>query len=265
MSYILEALAKSEEERRQRAIPDLQTQHTIYPGMPAARRRRTFHQERRLRPMILFGILLVLTAWLFRDMLPVALEIKITRQGPGTENGSGQQMVTTPAPTQETPATEPAKTTTASSAVEQAASDIDRQQPVAESATNAPPAEEVIGPSQLSATAGENTQPLPANSELRLQPAPLVLKDGTPEQLPVVTLLPYLDDLPPATRQALPQLKFAGHTYSSVPEQRLIMVNNSIKREGETIGTGLKLEEITWDGVVLDFRGIRFQIRTTGE
>jgi general secretion pathway protein B len=59
-------------------------------------------------------------------------------------------------------------------------------------------------------------------------------------------------------------MKFAGHTYSAIAGDRLIIINNGIKREGDAVGPGLKLEEITWDGVILNYRGLRFQVVTTG-
>ena len=44
----------------------------------------------------------------------------------------------------------------------------------------------------------------------------------------------------------------------------MIIINNSISREGDLVEPGLHLKEITWDGVILDYRGISFQVRTTG-
>lgn len=69
-------------------------------------------------------------------------------------------------------------------------------------------------------------------------------------------------DLPVRVKSMLPDLSFAGHTWASDPQQRLIMVNNRIVREGDYLENNLILREITWHGVVLETSGETFQIRT---
>jgi general secretion pathway protein B len=48
------------------------------------------------------------------------------------------------------------------------------------------------------------------------------------------------------------------HFYSRRPKKRLVRLNGENLREGDRSGTGLTIEEIVADGVVLDFRGTRF-------
>jgi general secretion pathway protein B len=76
------------------------------------------------------------------------------------------------------------------------------------------------------------------------------------------TSLPFLNDLPAAIRAKLPTLKFAGHTYSENPYQRMIIINSKILREGDMIDSNTGLAEINWEGVTIDFSGIRFQVKT---
>jgi hypothetical protein len=66
---------------------------------------------------------------------------------------------------------------------------------------------------------------------------------GNPEAITVAVPLPFLDELPVAKQQELPVMKFAGHTYSAIASGRLI-INNGIKRVGNAVGPGLKLEEM---------------------
>ncbi len=72
------------------------------------------------------------------------------------------------------------------------------------------------------------------------------------------TLLPEFKDLPGSLQAAIPELHCAGHTYSTEPEKRMIIINNSILREGEKIDENLRLVEITWDGLIIEFNGERF-------
>jgi len=69
------------------------------------------------------------------------------------------------------------------------------------------------------------------------------------------------EDLPPDIKRKVPELVFAGHTYSQDPSQRMIIINNSIKREGDPIDPEMRLIEITWGGVVIEFEGSTFQIQ----
>lgn len=72
--------------------------------------------------------------------------------------------------------------------------------------------------------------------------------------------IPYLE-LPANIRNELPELKFAGHTYAQTPLSRLIIINSKILREGGMISPDLRLFEITPDGVILDFRGTVFSLK----
>ena len=69
------------------------------------------------------------------------------------------------------------------------------------------------------------------------------------------------EDLPGPVKSTLPDLSFAGHTWARDPRQRLIMVNNRVAREGEYLEGNLILREITWHGVILETAGITFQMR----
>lgn len=72
--------------------------------------------------------------------------------------------------------------------------------------------------------------------------------------------LPLLKDLPANLRTQIPELRFAGHTYSQDPAQRMIIINNTISREGDRIDLNTRLKEITWEGVIIDFKGISFRV-----
>lgn len=68
-----------------------------------------------------------------------------------------------------------------------------------------------------------------------------------------------LSDLPPSVRQDLPAIAISGHSYSADPSLRIVLINGSTMREGQTISGGLILEKITSDGVILSYQGYRLR------
>lgn len=68
--------------------------------------------------------------------------------------------------------------------------------------------------------------------------------------------LPTADEL--TARGGLPELKLELHVYSNKPPERFVFVNGSRYREGDTTQEGAQVEEITRDGVVMNLRGNRF-------
>jgi general secretion pathway protein B len=72
---------------------------------------------------------------------------------------------------------------------------------------------------------------------------------------------PYLQDLPPQVQEEIPKLLFAGHAYAVDPAQRMIIINGKIMREGDRLDAMTKLAEITWEGVIIDRKGVRFQVK----
>ena len=142
-----------------------------------------------------------------------------------------------------------------------------------------PQAAALEAPDALPASPGagpklDTAPPLPAASRVQTQPAmPLqpgaqhaVVEHGSP---PVTAASPAparpenevltQGELPEAVRQALPGITIAFHQYSNSPEERRVMINNIVLRQGEMIAPDLKLELITAEGVVLGFQGYRFK------
>ena len=114
--------------------------------------------------------------------------------------------------------------------------------------------------------------PAPVVEHEILQPAPIydystagkVITSA--EQLeslaPKYPELIHMEELPNDLLQTLPKLEFAGHAYSQSPQDRLIIINNKIVREGSLITDHLILKEITPEGVVMSYKTIDFQVLT---
>ncbi len=67
-------------------------------------------------------------------------------------------------------------------------------------------------------------------------------------------------ELPLTIQEDLRNMRFAGHAYSQDRSLRLIMINNKILHEGDPINADLRLSEITENGVILIYHGKRVRI-----
>jgi len=66
-------------------------------------------------------------------------------------------------------------------------------------------------------------------------------------------------DLPLSVQQELPALTISFHVYSGDSEKRLVGINNRMLREDEHVVPGLKLEQITPDGMIFGYKGYSFR------
>lgn len=66
-------------------------------------------------------------------------------------------------------------------------------------------------------------------------------------------------ELPLAIQQELPAMSIPVHTYSSAPKERIVGINDRLLQEGEYVAPGLKLEEIAPDSVVFSYKNYRFR------
>jgi general secretion pathway protein B len=93
-----------------------------------------------------------------------------------------------------------------------------------------------------------------------------VVYQSMPEAGPAATYQPapggYTGNLPQAdemtARGALPELRLELHVWSTQPQERFVFVNGRRYREGDTTTEGAKVEEITREGVVMNHSGNRF-------
>jgi general secretion pathway protein B len=71
---------------------------------------------------------------------------------------------------------------------------------------------------------------------------------------------PLLQQMPQDFQRALPVLAVTIHVYSHDESQRILFINNREYRKGSQIDGGIRVEDIVPDGVVLSFRGERFKL-----
>jgi general secretion pathway protein B len=69
-----------------------------------------------------------------------------------------------------------------------------------------------------------------------------------------------LNSLPEAVRLGVPKVAFGGYMYSPNPADRLVLVDNVLRREGEQVAPGLVLEKLLPKGAVMSYRGYRYRV-----
>lgn len=197
MSYILEALKKSEQKRRQDSVPDLLTVHDN--ELPKSIRRAWW-------PYALTGILLVSVGaalpWLY-----------IKYSGPGAEG-----VRSAPA-----------------------------MNDLAEYSTRKPVQKQTSAQTKM---VQQSRQKKTARKEDD------VFMKGMQTSSKQATLKE--SDLPALIQHDLPKLEISAHVYDPDPAARIISIHGNVVHEGENVSAGVRLENITPDGVILSFKGHRF-------
>jgi len=78
--------------------------------------------------------------------------------------------------------------------------------------------------------------------------------------LPELSDIPYLEEMADYKQQSIPELSFAGHVYSTSPASRSVIINGYAMSEGDTLVEGINVVEITVSGVVFSLHGEFFRI-----
>lgn len=71
--------------------------------------------------------------------------------------------------------------------------------------------------------------------------------------------LPAFSELPVPIQQEIPSLSISAHAYSPVARERLVGINDRVLREGAEAAPGLVLEQITPEGMIMSYKGYRFR------
>lgn len=258
MSYILEALKKSDQERQKKQIPDLQTNHApFYPGAGRSRRKK---RSPVTLPLIsgLILVIAVATLFVFSDKSPLSFRLNVTINEDSKKQNIKHE-------TQEVLKVNEAQESFKVPPVEETAHvEAEPPQNTVEQTVQLPAPAVIEKPAPVVI---ENNQDQTPQEKVIYEPMPLIAENSQPEviiEIPATQPdVPFLSELPVELQDMLPKLSYAGHAYSVTPEERMIIINNSIRREGEKIAPDLRLTEITWEGVIFKFKGTKFQVVTT--
>ena len=208
MSFILDALKKSETDRQQQTPAAFAT-------VPSSAGR-----PRAPRWLILLGALLAINV-----IVLLVLLLRPVDDTPAAAVNSVAAVATTP----------PATTTDFAAQIEAAR----RNEPQ----RRAPP-------SSAQARAIPGAPDTGAN-------APATRPATNPPTQPVASV-PTIYELQAKGSITLPELHLDIHVYSEVPEDRFVFINMSKQREKSQLSEGPMVDEITPDGVVLEYRGTTF-------
>ena len=233
MSFILDALRKSEAARRRSEAPDL---FAAMPAVPEPLRARPNW------PLWLLGTVaacsLIAVLWLLAQRALEAPTVSPTVDASTETTSMDDAAVSAPAPES---MTEPVTVPTPAQA--------------------RPPADPAPPPAAAAATspATPPAMPLPPPPREPSTPPPDV---AAAPILPPAGSVVTLADLDPATRKLLPPLKLSMHLWNESAAQRFVILDGQRLREGDLLGE-LVIERITRDGAVLAWRGgqLRIELR----
>jgi general secretion pathway protein B len=109
------------------------------------------------------------------------------------------------------------------------------------------------------AVAPADVAPLPQQPAASSSPTPPPVETSSPVDSAIEAPdLPRLVQLAASERGALPPLKLSMHVYAPQAPDRFVLIDGRRYREGEKLAASLQIIEIRRDGVVLDFNGRRF-------
>jgi general secretion pathway protein B len=219
MSFILDALKKSEIERQRQSMPGLMDAPT------------SLRRSRLPVWAVLIGCLLAINT--------VVLIVVLLRNG-------GQSVASTPARHDAAPAQLKAPT------VDDHFSPLS-QAPVYAPEIPVPPAE--TSASNESAAAATRAIAQRAAPHAVRRPDPLLVEEQASDSDEV---LPSINEINLTGAQALPEMHLDVHVYATKPADRFVFINMRKYKEGNTLQEGPVLERIRRDGVVLNYQGLRF-------
>ncbi len=271
MSLILEALKKSEQQRRLGEAPTLGT------PVVATRRRRSF--------LPVLAILIIAAAaaawWLMRPHAPTTpAPAPVAAQGANPVAATPKSVARLPAPTvPDTHAQDRAKLAAEAARRNAQRPNRDKRVAGAEStagATLPAPAPAIakgagpavpstpLPPVKKPGAGGDAVPAAPAPPEHPVATAPPASgKTDAPEpkadkRADAVREVPSIWDLPFATRKDIPAIDLSMHVYSADPKQRFVVIKGDRHVEGDEVASDLILREIRQDGLVLEYKGQRF-------
>jgi general secretion pathway protein B len=66
--------------------------------------------------------------------------------------------------------------------------------------------------------------------------------------------------LPEAIQREVPKVVVGGYIYSPNPADRLLLIDKTLRREGEEVAPGLVLERLMPKYAVMNYRGTRYRV-----
>ncbi|PLY41767.1 hypothetical protein CSZ94_14185 [Janthinobacterium sp. ROICE36] len=230
MSYILEALKKSQAERQLGELPSIHApQVQLHAGAASSAARRA-------------------PVWLALGGVSVAVAAALLLWQPW-QAGAAAPVVpvvlaqAVPAPMAAAPAVPaPAPVPLAAPSVPSAATAA----PVHHARRVAEPKQETPG----------QAAPPPV-----VAPMPAAPPASTPTPTPgAEESVPAMRDLPEPIQRQIPPVAIGGYIYSKNPADRLLLIDKVLRHEGEELAPGLVLEKLQPKAAIFSFKGYRYRV-----
>lgn len=281
MSYILDALRRSESERQQGRVPDLA--HSVQ--MVHKPKRRAIPVGVWVALALFFnGAILAVIFWPGSGFLASTVddhaaesvtqaesepkpeqvqEKSPAKTEPATEKGTETEIEKTPAPVLEVPAER-----AFAEAPQSPAAEAGNEAGETEGASTPAGEPMLITPSTADEELYPEAQAGPVLSEAPTLIVPSQKEDGSAgavaQQAPAYDFadgppVQHLVEKSLAFQRSIPDLRFSSHIYASDPAARRVMINDHYLRPGDTF-SGIRVEAITADGVVLSAYGETFRV-----
>jgi general secretion pathway protein B len=251
MSFILNALRKSEQERQ--ALQSEAVTDKILASPPPQNRSKAT----KLLAFLFIANVLVIAGivWLVRNNLISKSEVVVSPQIPVQETTLEPKAIAKSTQLERSAQPEESEITSIAELI-----DKDKPEPVP-----APlPAKPTITKEMVAKVI---EQPVIANhSEPQIQITPAIApvakaQADEPETIAVTTDIPFLSDLPIEFRQTVPKFTINVFVYSQDPEERFVMIDMVKYKPGQQIKDAMQLKEIRRDSIVVDYQNQAFKIK----
>ena len=252
MSFILEALKKSEQQRQQKSTSQ-QKVHQRTLALPSQRQGRWPY-------WLLVGFLslvLLFSWWLSDHTEPILEQIPVVSQSTNAPKGFRPPETSKPVPPTSAERSSQPSVTTAEPA------------PVPLKFASSLPATVTTAPEEMNVSSAQPqrheavTSDRISTDDERVET--VVIEQSMPREVdnPAPEKLPLYLDLSRGLRDQMPRLAMSMHYYIADPARRMVRINNLILHEGDWVGQGLQVVEISQAGATLDFMGKLFEMRSS--
>lgn len=229
MSFILDALKKSETERQQQAAPGIA-------DVPASQPRQVTSRWLPAGIILLAVNLIAILVVLLRPAPPPAPTATVAAEEIAPVEVAQMSSQTTPIP-------------------EPAASTAERVEPEDRTRTTSQPV-------TTSADDKQSAEPAEATAEVPMVAVNTVTAEEvrTEDPVPTRSTDTYLtiNDLRASGSFNVPDMHIDLHVFSNEPAERFVFINMNQYRENTTTEEGPRVLEITTEGVILDYQGSTF-------
>ena len=227
MSYILDALRKSEQDRQRGKVPDFHSNPS--PVSSESGKRLNIWAVIAIA-VVLINLTLVAVFW-NRLMPDSAEQPTAVAERPASDS--------VPEPVQQQPA-----------------------EPASIPAPAIPPSVVAEDSSATEASVGQPVSPAQQQNEPQFETIrPAQSSTGS---VPQMAYVPQIEELSSIDRQNIPDMTFSSHMFSSVSKYRSVIINGKRLKEGQRYNNDIVVREITEYGVVMSQGGLLFQVDVLG-